>query len=176
MNKITVITIVIAIIMLGVIVWIARPDSQTGNTAPLPLSSNLNETLEAEETNFDFGSISMAAGKVSHSFKIKNIGSGPVNVEKLYTSCMCTTATLMMNGPSINLGQGEKFGPYGMPGHGFIPKINEAIGAGEEAIVEVTFDPAAHGPAGVGRIQRVVTIENNAGQPLEFGFTAIVTP
>lgn len=168
MNKITVISIVIAVIMLGGIVWIARPDSQTGNTASLPLSSNSNGTLEAEETNFNFGSISMAAGKVSHSFKIKNTGNEPVNVEKMYTSCMCTTAALMMNG--------EKFGPYGMPGHGFIPKINEMISAGEEAIVEVFFDPAAHGPAGVGRIQRAVTIENNAGQPLELGFTAVVTP
>lgn len=168
MNKITVISIVIAVIMLGGIVWIARPDSQTGNTASLPLSSNSNGTLEAEETNFDFGSISMAAGKISHSFKIKNTGNEPVNIEKMYTSCMCTTAALTMNG--------EKFGPYGMPGHGFIPKINETIGAGEEAIVEVVFNPAAHGPAGVGRIQRAVTIENNAGQQLELGFTAIVTP
>lgn len=81
---------------------------------------------------------------------------------------MCTTATLMMGG--------KQFGPYGMPGHGFIPKINETMDAGEEATVEVVFDPAAHGPAGVGRIERGITIENNAGRPLELGFTALVTP
>ena len=82
---------------------------------------------------------------------------------------MCTTASLKMNG--------RTFGPYGMPGHGFIPKINEKLGPGEETIAEVIFDPTAHGPAGVGQIQRTITIENNAGAPLQvLSFTANVTP
>lgn len=81
---------------------------------------------------------------------------------------MCTVATLGI--------RGERFGPYGMPGHGFIPKIGQTINPNEEAIVEVVFDPAAHGPAGVGRIQRIITIENDSGQPLELQFTALVTP
>jgi hypothetical protein len=178
MNKRTYIGTVIAVIILGGIVWIARPapygtegsrsgpDSQTNNTASL--SSNSNGVLTAEEANFDFGTISMAAGNVMHRFKIKNTGSETVFLGKMYTSCMCTTATLKIGD--------KKFGSYGMPGHGFIPKIKEAIGAGEEASVEVVFDPAAHGPAGIGRIERKITIENNAGQPLEFGFTVLVTP
>lgn len=165
MNKTTIIGIVIAIVVLGGIVWIARPGSQTSNTASL--SSSSNGTLEAEETSFDFGTISMAAGKVKHSFKIKNASNDSVVIGKMYTSCMCTTAVLTMNG--------KRFGPYGMPGHGFIPKINETMDT-EEATVEIVFDPAAHGPAGVGRIQRTITIENNTGQPLELGFTALVTP
>jgi len=81
---------------------------------------------------------------------------------------MCTTASLIKNN--------KAFGPYGMQGHGFIPKINEVMNPGEEATVDVVFDPAAHGPAGVGRIERIATIENNAGKPLELGFTATVTP
>lgn len=166
MNKTTIIGIIIAIVVLGGIVWIARPDSQTRNIASL--SPNSSGILKAEETNFDFGAISMAAGKVKHAFKIKNTGSESIVIGKMYTSCMCTTASLIMNG--------KKFGPYGMPGHGFIPKINESIAPGNEATVEIVFDPAAHGPAGVGRIERSITIENNAGQPLEFGFTALVTP
>ncbi len=177
MNKTTVIGIVIAILVLGGVVWlarpkppgeggIARPDSQIGNSTST--SQNSNGALNAEEANFNFGTISMAAGKVSHSFKIKNPGREPVNIGKMYTSCMCTTAALIIGG--------KQFGPYGMPGHGFIPKINESINPNEEANVEVVFDPAAHGPAGVGRIQRSITIENNAGQALELGFTALVTP
>ena len=63
-----------------------------------------------------------------------------------------------------------------MGGHGFIPSINETINPGEEASVEVVFDPKAHGPAGVGKIQRVVTIDNNAGSPMELSFSALVTP
>lgn len=166
MNKTTIIGIVIVIIVLGGIVWIARPNSQSAPTASL--SSSSNGTLEAEETNFDFGTISMAAGNVKHRFKIKNVGNSPVTVRKIYTSCMCTTSVLVIDG--------KRFGPYGMPGHGFIPKIDETMSVGEEAAIEVVFDPAAHGPAGVGRIQRTITIENNTGQPLEFGFTALVTP
>lgn len=166
MNKTTVISIIIAIVALAGIIWIARPDSRSGNTASIATKSP--GVLDAEETSFDFGTISMAAGKVKHAFKIKNASNEPVTIGKMYTSCMCTTAALMMNG--------KQFGPYGMPGHGFIPKINEIIGPNGEATVEVVFDPVAHGPAGVGRIQRTITIENNAGQPLELGFTALVTP
>lgn len=81
---------------------------------------------------------------------------------------MCTSAALMMGG--------RRFGPYGMPGHGAIPRIDQTLNPNEEATIEVTFDPAAHGPAGVGKIQRTIIVENNAGQSLELNFTALVTP
>jgi hypothetical protein len=81
---------------------------------------------------------------------------------------MCTTATLVT--PS------GRRGPFGMPGHTPIPSIRERLAPGEMAQVEVVFDPAAHGPAGVGRIDRTVTLQNDAGAPLELAFTAMVTP
>jgi len=164
MNK-TVISIIVTIVIAGGIVWIARPDSQS-SVFPPPTSSGI---LVVEETdNHDFGTISMAAGKVMHQFKIKNTGTEAVAINEMYTSCMCTVASLMM---------GERrFGPYGMPGHGSIPKLNQNINPNEEAVIEVIFDPAAHGPAGVGQIQRAVIIENSAGEPVELQFTAVVTP
>lgn len=164
--KKTIIGMIIAIGVLGGIVWLAQPDSQAAKTATV--LQNSEGILNTEHANFDFGTVSMAAGEVKHEFKIKNTGSGAVTINKMYTSCMCTVATLWM--------RGERFGPYGMPGHGFIPKIEQSINPNEEVIVEVVFDPAAHGPAGVGRIQRVVTIENDSGQPLELQFAALVTP
>jgi hypothetical protein len=81
---------------------------------------------------------------------------------------MCTTATL------ITLA-GKK-GPFGMPGHAPIPSITEIMAPEGRAQVEIVFDPKAHGPAGVGRIERVITLENNTGKPLELGFVAMVTP
>lgn len=165
MNKTTIIGFLTAVLVLGAAVVIAQPGPATITASPLVSSGG---SLRAEETSFDFGAISMAAGTVTHSFKIDNTGATPVVVGKMYTSCMCTTATLVAGG--------KRFGPYGMPGHGFISGIGEPIAPGEEATVEVVFDPAAHGPAGVGRIQRTITIENSAGQALEFGFTALVTP
>jgi len=157
--------VILGILILGGLVWFARPGLQN-NQQPSPRNDSV---LNVEEGGaYDFGSISMASGNVSHKFKIKNTGSDAVVINKAYTSCMCTTATLTL--------KDKQFGPYGMPGHGTIPKINQTIAPNEEATVEIVFDPAAHGPAGVGRIQRVVTIENDAGQPLELSFTAVVTP
>lgn len=124
--------------------------------------------LTATETKFSFGPISMARGKVTHRYPIKNVGTEPLLIRKVYTSCMCTTAALVKNG--------KKSDAYGMPGHTPIPTINVPINPQEEAFVEVVFDPAAHGPAGVGPIERVVTLENNAGQPLELEFAALVSP
>lgn len=175
MNK-TFISIVIAIMALGGIIWFASPSREQNGVAQLnsqnitSLSSAKGDgTLIVEESNnYDFGTISMAAGNVKHTFKIKNPGDKTITITKLYTSCMCTTALLEI--------RGETFGPYGMLGHGFIPKINQSINPNEWATIEVIFDPAAHGPAGIGRIQRAITIENNVGQPIELQFAAIVTP
>lgn len=168
-----IIGVILALAVLGFIVWAGRPapsgplsTDRSDNTASI--LQNSGGALNGEESSFDFGTISMAAGTVRHEFKIKNTGSEPVSIEKIYTSCMCTIATLDV--------RGKKVGPYGMPGHGFIPRIGEKLEPDEEAVVEVAFDPAAHGPAGVGRIQRAITIENSAGEPLELWFTVFVTP
>lgn len=127
-----------------------------------------SSALAAVESSFDFGSISMAAGKVQHGFTIKN--SGPVNatITSLYTSCMCTSATIIKGD--------ERLGPFGMQGHGFIPRIHLTLAPGEEAQVFATFDPAAHGPAGVGTIARTIYVEEDGSAPLELGISATVTP
>ena len=127
-----------------------------------------NGFLAAEESSFDFGNISMAAGKVSHTFKIKNSGAEPVIISKIYTSCMCTETTLVK--------QNGRFGPFGMPGHISIPKINQILKADEEAAVEVVFDPAAHGPAGLGQTERKITIENNGKNEMTLLIRANVMP
>lgn len=156
-----------AILIVAGVVFVARPDSSQKNNT-VNVSNGLLGAIEIPEKTFDFGRISMTEGNVSHSFTIKNTGNEPVTINKMYTSCMCTTAVLKMNG--------KTFGPYGMPGHGFIPKINQEFGSGEEAIVEVTFDPAAHGPAGLGLIQRAIILENNTGELFQLSFTADVMP
>lgn len=123
--------------------------------------------LQVSEESYDFGEISMANGKVSKVFTFKNNTAEIIVAEKLYTSCMCTTAALVIGGQS--------FGPFSMPAHGFIPEINENIDPGQEAQIEVVFDPAAHGPAGVGPIERQAILETSDGQ-LIFKFKAQVTP
>lgn len=120
------------------------------------------------DTKFDFGTISMAKGKVRKEFQVKNTAEQDVTLTKLFTSCMCTKASLTIDGKTV--------GPFGMPGHITVPSISEVLAAGATATVTAEFDPAAHGPAGVGAIERKVILENDAGGPIEFDFTAFVEP
>jgi len=127
--------------------------------------------LSALETNFDFGSIAMKDGKVAHKFPVKNSGAEPLVIEKVYTSCMCTVANIID-------GKGKTYGAFGMPGHGGgISTADIEVGAGETVMVEAIFDPAAHGPSGVGLADRVVYLETNSTQSpkIELNFSATVT-
>ena len=161
------------ILAIGGLIIAARPEPVERTPTALEMvradaASRSNGRLAAAETKFNFGQISMARGKVSHRYPIRNMGTEPLLIRKMYTSCMCTTAALVKNGKASDA--------YGMPGHTPIPTINVPINPQEDAFVEVVFDPTAHGPAGIGPIDRVVTIENSAGQPIELAFSANVTP
>lgn len=162
------------LIILGLVIFaftmfaIARPSSNNTQTASLNTENSGKEVTDG--SFFDFGSISMRAGKVSNSFQLKNESSEPLELSKAYTSCMCTTAFLSVNG--------KRVGPFGMPGHGFggSTAVSETIAPGSEAVLEVIFDPAAHGPAGIGRADRTVFVETKTGEVREFRFVATVTP
>ena len=148
------------------IIWLATPTPKSAEQANL--SASVSGALVVKEANnYDFGTISMAKGKVSHLYSVKNNSAEPITVNTAYTSCMCTSAILIMDG--------TRKGPFGMAGHGFLPKVNQVIPAGKEFQVEAVFDPAAHGPAGVGLIERSVTLETSSGV-VEMLFSATVTP
>lgn len=165
-TKSIIISIISAVLIIIGLVYISN--SFSGDDSPTNGDSRSSGVLTPEKTAFDFGTISMAAGEVSHTYKIKNSSAQRVIISKMYTSCMCTTASIIKGS--------EKKGPFGMPGHMRIPTINEEVRPGEEVNVEGIFDPAAHGPAGVGPIERTITLENNAGKAIELTFTAMVKP
>lgn len=126
--------------------------------------------LASSETFYDFGTISMKDGNVTKEFTITNGSDTETTLRTLITSCMCTTAFIVGD-------DGTAKGPYGMPGHGAsVPPANETIAAGEDRIIRVVFDPNAHGPAGVGRIDRVITMTDSSGGTLELRIVANVTP
>lgn len=143
---------------------ISKPGSSTGRAGQAGESG----LAVVGEGTYDFGTISMAKGKVRKTFQLQNTTSQTITLTKLYTSCMCTKATLTLEGKTV--------GPFGMPGHVVIPSIKEPINPGVIATVTAEFDPAAHGPAGVGAIDRAVTLENDRGAPVEFRFQAFVEP
>lgn len=156
----------VVVVLLGVFLFFSS--SPTAGNQSTNTSSVKSSVLQASEQAFDFGTISMAKGKVIKNFKIKNPTDQPVVLRKLYTSCMCTSA-------SVSAG-GVRKGPFGMPGHGSVPTIGVTVGGGEEAEIEVIFDPAAHGPAGVGPIARNVFVETTDGGKLALEIKANVTP
>lgn len=127
--------------------------------------------LVSTEKSFDFGIVSMAKGKVAHSFSVRNSGNTPVKINKVYTSCMCTEATII-NGGSRN-------GPFAMQGMGrILPQVNEVVAPGQEITIEVLVDPAAHGPQGTGPAKKIVYLETDSvfNPILKFELDIDVTP
>jgi|SRR3989344_1967694 len=166
-NK-TIIVTAILILSIGGLFWWSRPDS---NKAPTDPNTDLAESaLRALETFYDFGRISMRQGLVEKTFTVTNSSDRDMALEKITTSCMCTSAYLETAG-------GKEKGPFGMIGHSeSAPRVNETIKAGEIRKVRVVFDPNAHGPAGIGIINRVVILEADSGDQLELEISATVTP
>lgn len=159
--------IVIGVVALGLLLLYAEPKAGE-NVESKNISSNETSQLTADLSFYDFGTISMKNGKVTKNFKIYNKQSSPVLVTKVYTSCMCTDALLKISS--------KLYGPYGMLAHGAAPLVNQEIKPDQEASIDVTFDPNAHGPAGVGVIEREVTVEQASGGKLTLNIKANVTP
>ncbi|MEX2033202.1 MAG: DUF1573 domain-containing protein, partial [Candidatus Colwellbacteria bacterium] len=131
---------------------------------------NGSDLLTATEANYDFGEVSMAKGLVNHEFVLSNTSSAPVKIGSVETTCMCTTAYL-------KVGEGKEAGPFGMPGHGG-PRAaaNLTVLPGEKLIVRAVFDPSAHGPAGVGAVERAIIMDVGRQEPIVVSFKALVRP
>jgi len=157
-------TIIILIAGLG---WLGSVKVRT-NPATVGQASSDNSFLSVSENLYDFGVISMADGDVSYVFKVSNGTDKDIFVKTVNTSCMCTSAYI----ESANGGKG----PFGMPSMGFVPPANEVIKMGEARDIKVVFDPAAHGPAGIGEVQREIYINTGADEQMVLGFKVNVTP
>ncbi len=161
--------IVIALVLVGILLAASRSkiaEENGGANVTTPL--NESSALSLAESSYDFGSVSMAKGVVTHDFVLTNNSSGVVDIGKVWTSCMCTEAVLKASS--------RELGPFGMPGHGPVKKANLSLGPGEQVTVQVQFDPAAHGPAGVGPIKRDIYLTVGEDEEVALSFTATVTP
>ncbi len=135
-----------ALLIIGGLTWMVIVGLKNQNS---DISSSGTPKVKINQTEYDFGDISMAEGKVSYTFEIKNEGDGDLVIDSVWTSCHCTTARLQV---------GNKKSPeFGMDKL----STDQKIAPGETGVLTVIFDPAFHGHAGTGAITRVVYLATN---------------
>lgn len=154
----------IGIVTLLLVVGVAYFGSRMGATAQ-EVEADSQVSASVAGNRFDWGTINIDGGIVSKAFAIENSGSNPLKLYDVKTSCMCTTAQLKTASQTS-----KKFGMHEKSANVF------EIQPGETAELLVEFDPAFHGPSGVGPINRTVTMNTNdsSNPSLTFQLTANV--
>jgi len=107
--------------------------------------------IEIAQKEYNAGTVSMAGGLIKHVYEIKNTGTGDLKIDKIRTSCMCTTAILRVRDK-----KSPKFGMHNNPVF-----WSQKIAPMETGYLEVIFDPAFHGPRGIGSAVRFVYLSTN---------------
>lgn len=155
MNSETKFVIAAAVATLGLIVGLVFFISAKGaNQRSLIRTEVLG--ISASPESYDLGEVPIGGGIVEKEYEIKNETGKDIELLKIVTSCMCTRA-------GVKAQSGEtKFYAMEMGGDNN-PLISLKIKKDETAKVTVRFDPAAHGPAGVGPIDRVVSLYFDGG-------------
>ena len=162
-TKFFIILSTITILILGLGVWLmAKPTSGSRLQQSAVASGG---KAEVPATSFDWGTIDYGAGDAVAEFIINNPGPGTLSLAEVGTSCMCTTAQIIIN---------DQKSPYfGM--HAKSSWVGQ-VPAGGQAKLKVVFDPAFHGPQGVGPFTRQIVMKTNDPEhpKLEFNLTGTV--
>lgn len=110
--------------------------------------------------SYDFGDVSQNKGVVATFFEIKNEGKNDLIINRLETSCGCTTASIVY--------RGEEGPEFGMPGHGLNEEIGDwqvVISPGGTAQLKVYYDPDVHPDFRGSAIREVYVFSND---PIDF--------
>lgn len=101
--------------------------------------------IEVSTTEFDFGTV-LNSEPVSQTFQVRNTGKGILEIERISTSCGCTTAEI----------------------------ANPSLALGQVTDLTVTYDPLAHDGA-TGQFMRIVYIYSDDPDTPEASLTIRVT-
>lgn len=158
----------VGIVVFAAIAFLAMSGGNGSSDAVSPYSAS---ALTASESAFSFGNVPINGGDVNHEFVARNDGKESIVIEKVYTSCMCTTVLITDE-------SGKNYGNFGMPGHGVSSDTRIEVRPGESVTIMAIYDPAAHGPSGIGFADRSIYLETNSAKSpkLELSFQATVTP
>ncbi len=83
----------ISIAFIGVLTFFYLNLSSADNANKASTNQGIPK-VEIENKLYDAGQVSMADGNVVKTFEIKNTGEGDLEISKMRTSCMCTSAIL----------------------------------------------------------------------------------
>lgn len=135
------------------------------NTSASQVVASANAEAMVESDTYDWGNIPINGGNVTKKFSIRNTGSDPLQLTNIRTSCHCTTASVIIGG--------KESPSFGMSGTSqWVGKVKP----GQEATLNVVFDPLFHGPQGTGPINRYISVETNdkSNSKLTFSLTGVV--
>lgn len=104
-----------------------------------------------EPGKYDLGDVPYGGGIVQRDFTLKNQGEVKLEINSVETSCGCTEARLIYDE--------DRSAKFGM--HPNNETWSETISPDEKATLRVFYDPAAHGPEGIGPFRRAVWIESS---------------
>jgi hypothetical protein len=158
-KKISMITVSLALIAGGIVF---------GAISYSPAKTQGAPKMEINPLEYEAGTVSMADGLVNRAYEIKNTGNGDLKIRDIKTSCMCTTALLRVGdikSPTFGMHDNSTF-------------WSQKIVPGQTGFLEVSFDPAFHGPEGAGQAIRIVSFSTNDPQneKAEVKLLANVTP
>lgn len=115
----------------------------------------------------NLGSVSLSDEVVTTDFVIQNTGQSELVIDRLSSSCDCTSGSVIYQGV-----EGPRF--Y-MAGHGYDepdPNWQAAIAPGDQAVIRVYYDPTVH-PDLIGPVTRTISVHSN--DPVDFDAKVTVT-
>jgi hypothetical protein len=149
-NYIVISVLVGALVLIGGGVYLSEKASQ-----PSQVEKNTQARLAVNNQSYNWGNIPINGGDVEATFVIKNEGADTLQLFNISTSCTCTKAWLQ--------NENEKSPEFGMHTQS---RYVMNLSAGESTELRVIFDPAFHGPGGVGSMTRQIMMEtNDVSQP-----------
>jgi len=132
-------------------------------TASAPANAPKLKIAELEQ---DLGKIGQAKGKTFTDFNFENQGQSNLIINKLNSSCGCTSATVIYKGT-----EGPEFS-MDMPNKKNPTDWQVSISPGDTATLRVYYDPAVH-PDLIGPVTRTVSIFSN--DPVSFEQKVTIT-
>jgi hypothetical protein len=135
--------LVVLILIVGAIFAFTYFQENNGN-GELP-------NVKFDHSSYDLGTVTDPT-TIYHEFTFENTGPGILRIDKVQTSCHCTTVTLE--------GDSASHGPFGMDGSP--GSWTGHIAVGESVVMKVNYDTFYHGPSGDGGEQtRIINLDTN---------------